>query len=181
MEKRSAPRLSLGSLVTVAQREWGGERSLQGAGSSAATLILALLLIVAPLPYGAVLPGGHVLVQTLAFGAAALALFFRPEGRGLGASTVPVIALAALAFVGVVQLIPLPEPMLERIAPASARAYENANEVLGIFNRSSLSPRVSIAPASTLTAVLLTLAYAAAFAASAIAARSEDSRRSCSD
>ena len=177
MEKRSAPQRSFGSFLTVAQREWGGEWTPARAGIGAATLLLAALLILAPLPYGAVLPGGHVLVQTLSFVAAAIAFICRPAGRVFGISALPLIAVAAVAILGVLQLVPMSIATLESISPASAEVYQRANEVLNVFERAPIRPRISIAPESTVTGILLTVSFVAVFIAAAIVGHDRTARR----
>ncbi len=56
-------------------------------------------------------------------------------------------------------------PGASRVSPSSARVYRDSNEILTLFGRATVTPRVSIAPEETASTVLLTLAYAAAFAA----------------
>src|SRR5438128_4294128 len=73
---------------------------------------LALLIavpVVAPLAYGAIQPGGTLAVELLVFSSAALAFASGSPRRPLGAALVPLMAVLAIAALGVAQLAPLPE------------------------------------------------------------------------
>ncbi len=145
--------------------------------STGALILLAALIIVCPIPYGAVLPGGHFLVQLLSFSAAALAFLSRPPGRQIGVAAIPLLALVGIAILGGFQLLPVTMEQMSGLSPVSAKVYQDANEILALFDRAALKPKVSIAPESTQTTILLTLAYVAAFAAAAIVATTRFRRR----
>ncbi len=128
---------------------------------------LLLLLAAAPLPWGSVLPGGALRIELLSFAALAAAVLVAPQRR-LGPAWLPLLFAALLALLGAWQLAPLPEGMLATASPVSARIYHETNSILGLYDAAPATPRISVAPAETLSVVLLTLAYAAAFAAAAL-------------
>jgi len=77
-------------------------------------------------------------------------------------------ATAALALLGAVQLIPLPERLIGAVAPTNFRIYHETIEILRLFGRSDTpEPRLSVAPSETEGAILLLAAYAALFWCSA--------------
>ena len=136
-------------------------------------LLLVLLILVAPAIYGGVTPVGIFVIQLLAFSSAGCALASRASAHRLGFLAWPLGALFLLALLGVLQLMPLPAPVLAAVSPESARIWADARTNLAAFGRTTLpAPRVSIAPGETVTTILLTLAYGAAFiAALRLAAR----------
>lgn len=146
-------------------------------GDRLALVALLAFVAVAPFPYGAILPGGNLMIELFAFLSAALALIFRPADRLIGAAAVPIVALIAIAFIGIVQIVPLSPSTIEAVSPVSARTWADASEILELFNRPRLSPRISIAPNETLSTILLTLAYAALFASAAVLLRTRYRRR----
>jgi O-antigen ligase len=134
-------------------------------------VILALAIVAIPLPWGGVLPGGRLLIQTLAFLSLATSAAITPR-RPLGRALYAVVPLVAIGALGAVQLLPLSPTLLTRVSPASAEIHAKANEVLALFGRGSVAPRISIAPTETLQATLFVLACAALFyAAAAISTR----------
>lgn len=140
--------------------ELGTPAGVAGAWLETAAFVLLLAtLIVAPIPYGAVLPGGMAMIEILAFAAAAAAIA-SPRSRLRGAA-IPVAALLLIALLGALQLLPLSEGLIHRISPASAKVYDDTNRVLRLFDRAPVAPRISIAPGETRDTILLTLAYAA--------------------
>lgn len=75
----------------------------------------------------------------------------RPLAPALG-------AVAALALLGAIQLLPLPEGVLGTVAPTNLEIYHETSEILRLFGRSVVpTPRVSIAPMETLGALLVLL------------------------
>ena len=131
----------------------------------------------APFPYGAVLPNGTLILEICAFTIAILALTTRPADQRPGAGVIPAIALAGIAVIGVIQLIPMSVEQLRTVSPASARVYAEANEILRLFHQSPVTARISIAPTDTVNAMLLTLAYCAALIASMILVNTRFRRR----
>jgi O-antigen ligase len=135
------------------------------AGTAGFVLLLALV-VAAPLPYGGILPGGSFLIEILAFSAAGMAMLSRSPARPLGAARLPLSALAGIAALGVLQLLPLPPRLLGFLSPVSAKVYAETAEILGLFGAPiRFAPCVSIAPTETSSTVLLVLAYLAAFLA----------------
>ena len=133
---------------------------------TAGFVLLLVLVVAAPLPYGGVLPGGSFLIEILAFSAAGMAMLSRGPERPLGAALFPLSAVAGIAALGALQLLPLPSRLLSAVSPVSEKVYAETAEILGLFGRPvRFAPRVSIAPTETAGAVLLVLAYLAAFLA----------------
>lgn len=126
-------------------------------------LVLLTLVLAAPYPYGGILPGGTLVIELLAFLSAALAFLGPP--RPLAAARVPLIAGGGIALLGLLQIVPVSPALLARIAPASLQVYAETNDVLRVFARPPVAPRVSIAPADSVATAVLVLAYAAAFLA----------------
>ena len=133
---------------------------------TAGFVLLLVLVVAAPLPYGGVLPGGSLLIEILAFSAAGMAMLSRGPERPLGAALFPLSAVAGIAALGALQLLPLPSRLLSAVSPVSEKVYAETAEILGLFGRPvRFAPRVSIAPTETAGTVLLVLAYLAAFLA----------------
>jgi O-antigen ligase len=140
-------------------------------------VLLAAFVALVPFPYGAVTPGGTFALTGSAFVIGALAFLTRPAARRIGAAIVPVTVLAAIALAGLVQIVPMSMPRLQRIAPVSAMAYADANQILALFHRRPLTTRISIAPSDTESTILLTLAYAVLFCSGAILFSTRTRRR----
>lgn len=130
-------------------------------------LVLLALPMAAPWPYGGVLPGGTLSIELLCFLSAALAFLPSPSGEPLGAARLPALCVAGIAALGFVQLAPLPASLLAGVAPVSLQVYRETNELLAVFGRPPVTPRISIAPADTLATALFALACVAAFVAAA--------------
>jgi O-antigen ligase len=133
---------------------------------------LCAVILIAPLPFGAVLPSGRTGLELAAFVLLALWLvraYMRPEpgpGRGVVLSLVGVLTLVLL------QAVPLGEPLAGRISPnviAARQAALPTAEALAAETRllavppSSLEPgaRLSLSPDSTLSALRTAAALAA--------------------
>jgi O-antigen ligase len=146
-------------------------KGLERAARHATVAALAIGVVAFPIPWGSVLPGGRLVIQTVAFVALAASAFALGSGRGAG-RRVPLAAIGALAALGAFQLVPLPAGLLASISPGSATTYAAANEVLGLFGREEAARRISIAPTETLQATLFVLACGALFhAASTVSSR----------
>lgn len=127
--------------------------------------LLATTIIVAPLGYGSVLPGGMLRIELLAFAtllATATTLPLRLPRRAM----VPLAALAGLILLGATQIIPA-AGLVDAISPASARIYAETNQILALHGERPVATRISLAPSETITSILLTAAYAAAFVSAA--------------
>lgn len=109
-------------------------------------------------------PGGNLMIQLSALGMAALTFLTR-DSRPLSLSArIPVAAILAIAVLGAFQLVPLPEVLLQSIAPTSNAIYHETNEILAQHGRpEGIRPRISIGAIQTAEAVRLILAYLALF------------------
>ncbi|MBI2213546.1 MAG: hypothetical protein HYU52_07860, partial [Acidobacteria bacterium] len=149
----------------------GEEGRTARAGRATTTALLAISILAFPIPYGAVLPGGRLLIQALAFLALATSATIVSR-RTVGAARLALVSLLGVAILGTLQLAPLPLPLLVRLSPVSAEIHSRANELLVLFGRDATTPRISIAPTETLQATLFIAACAALFiAASAVSSR----------
>jgi O-antigen ligase len=159
-------------------------------GTVAFTL-LVLLVAFGPLLYGvpsatarpavgggAAAPRGDALLCGMAFLTAALVLLSKSSASAERLPGVPLGAAAALALLGAIQLLPLPEGVIGALAPTNLQIYHETLEILRLFGRSALhSVRISIAPSETVSAFLLIGAYVALFMCSAKLLQSRARRR----
>ncbi len=135
-----------------------------------ATLVavaLGALLFCAPLPFGGVTRWGSAAVQTAAFSALALAAL-TARRRDLKTVAAPVLALAAVAVLGLLQSFAWPRRLVSLVSSGHAELRGPAS---GSWVPLSLAPDVSAATALTWAAV------AAVLAASTVAARRHSRRR----
>lgn len=171
-----------------------------------AAFVLLLLGVVAfPFPYGGITPLGTCLIEMIAFLLLALTILgsgmrsgqapparrrdaASPAGetppvlqatwfRSLRGAGVVLAAIAGIALLGVVQILPLSAPVVARLSPASVQVYDDAARALAVFERPAPVPRISIAPSETVGTILLTLAYLAVFTSSALLLRTRRRRR----
>ena len=167
-------RLIRGDEQSLAERSVvSGRERIQGI----AFVLLVTWLAVAPFPYGAVLPRDTLILEICAFTIAILALASRPTAHRFGFGAIPVVAIAAVAAIGIVQLVPMSLDPLRAISPNSAKAYADANEILRLFGRPPATPRISIAPTDTIATILQALAYCALLMASMILVTTRFRRR----
>ena len=143
----------------------------------AAFVLLVTWLALAPFPYGGVLPKGTVILEVAAFVIAILATLARPSTHRFGFGAIPIFAIAMIAIIGLVQLIPMSIERLRSISPVSAKTYADANEILRLFGKAPATPRISIAPTDTVNTILLALAYCALLMASMILVTTRFRRR----
>ncbi|MFN2386422.1 MAG: O-antigen ligase family protein [Thermoanaerobaculia bacterium] len=153
--------------------------------------LLVLFAAVAPILYGGhpgvqrtafgdagVTPTGHLALELSAFGIAAATLLSKFRLRALGPIGLPFGAILAIVLLGIVQLLPIPEPVLQRLGPVNLEIYHETAEILGSFGQSSPpAPRISIAPWETAGASLRVLAYAVLFASGVLLLRNRPRRR----
>jgi O-antigen ligase len=139
--------------------------------------LLLALVASAPFPWGAVLPAGQFRIELFAFLIAATTLASRAPLTAIRPAAVPVLLLVALASLGAVQLIPLPQDILEAISPGSAEAYHETNQILEAWGRMATTGRVSIAPAATRSMLLQVFALAMLGASAIVILRSRRRRR----
>jgi putative inorganic carbon (hco3(-)) transporter len=132
---------------------------------------LAVLLFCAPLPFGSVTRWGSAAVQAVAFGAFVLAAI-TARTRDLKTVAVPVLALSAIAALGLLQSLSWPRMLTAALSPhhAGLRDAAGAGDITGRVPL-SLAADVSARTALTWAAV------AAVLVASAVAARRRHRRR----
>lgn len=136
-------------------------------------LILALLLIWAPLPFASVTPAALLALRIGSFVVLGLALWTDAAGlarRGVG---VPAGALLAIAAIGLLQAVPLPVSVVERFSPERLRLAAEALAGGGAPERVALS----LAPSQSLSTGLTFAAVAAALAAGALLGGERRNRR----
>ncbi len=131
---------------------------------------LLALLVLAPLPFGSVQPWAVLTLEVAAsgLGAWAVLLLVREPG-GIPRYVRWLLALAMVpAAVGAFQLLPLPEPLLQVLAPSALEARKSVAAILP--ETASRAWPLSLSPPETLDAVvryaawlLVGLAAAAAF------------------
>ena len=126
---------------------------------------------------GAPAPGANTLLCLSAFLIATLTFLSRsalPAPRPLA---IPLGAITALAFLGVLQLVPIPRGVLGAIAPANLRIYHESAQILSLYGEPAPTPRISIAPTETAGVILLVLAYAGLFVSTVSLLSSRPRRR----
>ncbi|MCU1244517.1 MAG: rane protein of unknown function [Acidobacteria bacterium] len=142
-----------------------------------ALLLLAVFIVAVPFPYGGIVSGGMLSIELCSFVLLALSLLGRGRLERLRGALLPVAAMAGIALLGAVQLLPLPAALVSLVSPRSARIYADAATARALFGRPAPSPRISIAPTETADTILLTLAYLALFIAAVLLLRSRRRRR----
>jgi len=138
-------------------------------------LLLALILLWAPLPFGGVTPWASALLAALCFGALALAAVAAEPLQALRPAALPAAALAGMALLGLLQAAPLPAGLVAALSPEHA-ALDRQAAALGA-PASSAPARLTLAVSSTRRAALGWAAAAAAFLAAAVAGRLRGLRR----
>ncbi|MFL6231948.1 MAG: hypothetical protein ACJ76N_02325, partial [Thermoanaerobaculia bacterium] len=89
-------------------------------------ILLALILLWAPLPFGGVTPWAGALLAALCFGALALAAAAMESPRALRPAALPAGALAALALLGLLQAAPLPAGLVAAVSPGHGEIERQA-------------------------------------------------------
>ncbi len=117
------------------------------------------------------------MLELFAFGIFGLLFLGRPDLARLAGIHTTIAAIAAIALLGIVHLIPMPNAILSAVSPVSARIYRDAARTLQAFGHSTPAGRISIAPTETWDTLLLTLAYLALFVSSVLLLRSRTLRR----
>ena len=154
----------------------------------AAFLMLLVFMIAGPLLYEAILPAllnagtpaplGNPLLNVFAFLTAAAALLSRCALLQARPLRLPLGAVGGLTLLGVVQLLPLPEGVMQQIASVNAQIYHETAQILRLFGSSGVpNPKISIAPRETASALLGLLACVALFLAAVSLVRSRTRRR----
>ena len=143
-----------------------------GFPASLALGVLVAIAVLAPWPFGAVLPGALFAVAAAALLAGALALAAGAWHGGIALPAVPLWPLAGFVALALVQLVPLPDALHALLAPGSHAVWRpaapEATAVLGTASRP-----VSVDPDSTLRGIALAggLALLALLAAPAFSRR----------
>jgi O-antigen ligase len=135
-------------------------------------LLLALVLLWAPLPFGGVTPWAGALQAALCFAALALAAVAAESPRTWRPAALPAGALAAIALLGLLQAAPLPAGLVAALSPAHA-ALERQAAALG----AGAPARLTLAMAATRSVALGWAAAAAALLAAAVAGQRREHRR----
>jgi len=141
--------------------------------------LLLLYVLAAPFPWGSVQPGatGTGKITAGAFLVALLALAAPDTRLRLDGVRLPLVAFSSLAFLGLLQLAPLPAGLVRAISPHSAEAWEGAARVLAAFGRPAPPVRISLVPWETAGVALLVLAFAALFLAASVLLSGRAARR----
>jgi O-antigen ligase len=186
--KAERPPTLLRNLRDAAEEALGGEERdrLDAAGF----LLLLVTVALTALPVEAVGPTlgtshtgllgpvtANRVVELFAFLTTAVTFLSRSNARPLRRLAVPLAAFAGIVLLGVVQLLPLPESLLQVFAPVNASVYHDTREALALFGAAGPSPRISLAPSETAGALLLTLAVGALFLSAANLVRGRVRRR----
>lgn len=154
----------------------------------AAFLMLLVFLIAQPFLYGASLPAsldagapaplGNPLLNVFAFLTAAAALLSRSALLQPRPLRLPLGAAVGLALLGVVQLLPLPEGVMQQIASVNLQIYHETAQILRLFGSvRTPRPSISIAPWETISAVLAWFSCLSLFFAAVTLLRSRARRR----
>ena len=126
--------------------------------------LLLFFVAAAPLLQSGRVRGAEFIIELSALGMAVLTFLTRDSRPRSLSARIPVAAILAIAVLGILQLVPLPEGLLESIAPTSHAIYHEANEILAQHGRpDGLRPRISIGAIQTAETVRLILAYLALF------------------
>ena len=144
-------------------------------GSLCASLILAFLVLVAPLPFAGVLPRDRAALQILAFLGLGVALSTYRGLAELRRVRVPLAALLTVAAGGLLQALPWPAALAGVLSPSHAALWRDAARLQGLEAPSWMP--LTVAPAVTLTTTLHWTAIAAFLAAVALQARERPARR----
>lgn len=142
-----------------------GERvravSLSGAADIFILTVVAVVLVLSPLPIGSVRPLPVMAIELLSFSAfIVLLLKYGLESEAPFADARPYIPFLAFIGVCVLQIIPLPEWLLGILSPAAAALWDRAGETLAGFGFSGGGDyhTLSLYPWATVKGILLLLA-----------------------
>jgi O-Antigen ligase len=129
-----------------------------------AFLMLLAFILLAPWLQGASLPAavagapapvGRLLIPAFGFAIGALTFSSRSSFRSLRPLFLTLASILAVALLGLLQLIPLPEPTLAQIASVNLQIYHETAELFSLYGQTAPSPRISLAPEQTAATVLL--------------------------
>jgi O-antigen ligase len=140
-----------------------------GLPANLALVVLVGIAVLAPWPFGAVLPPALLAVAVLALAGGALALAAGARRGGVALPAVPLWPLGLFLALPLLQLVPLPDALHALVAPGSHAVWRPTDpEVLAVLG--AVPRPVSVDPDATLRAVALTggLALLAVLAAPAL-------------
>lgn len=98
--------------------------------STAPVGLLLVLILVAPLPLGSIIPLGQVLLQVLALLAFLAVLIASPQGLSGLHARVPALAVAAVGLFGVLQSLPWPRSLVAWLAPPLPSMWDQVGALL---------------------------------------------------
>lgn len=141
------------------------------------TVLLAVLVLWAPLPFGSVTPWAVALLQVAAPALLALALATTPGWRALRPGAAPATALAAVALLGLAQSLPWPPGVARLLSPRHFDLYRGAARLLSQEGAEPPAVPLTVAPEVSRWTALTWLAVAAVLLAAAVAGRRRGPRR----
>jgi tetratricopeptide (TPR) repeat protein len=127
--------------------------------------LMALVVIGSALAIGTVHVQTLIVIAPIAFGAATLGILHDIKRRGATAIALPAIIASALAFVTLLQAIPLPISWLTKIAPTNADIW--ARSLLPFGEAGPAFASISLDPGASIVEALKWSSYAALFTAAA--------------
>ena len=98
---------------------------------------------------GTPVPVGRLLVPALACAIGVLAFSSRSSFRSPRSLGLFLASIVGLALLGVLQLLPLPEPALEHFASVNLQIYHENAELLSLYGQTGPPARVSLTPEAT--------------------------------
>ena len=141
-------------------------------------LLLAVLVLWVPLPFGSVVPWSHTVLQITACLLLALAAVSTKRASDLRPAALPAICIAAVALLGALQASTFPATIVRTISPEHARLQAVAHETLADAGFARKVPSsLSLAPSASRAAALTFAAVAACLLAAVAAARERPHRR----
>lgn len=165
--ERSAPRRGRRRRERIeAQRATESQSRLAGDfGVQVVAGLMALVIVGSALTIGTVHVQALVIVAPFAFAAAAIAVLHDLKRRGATTIGLPALIASLLAFVTLLQAIPLPEAWLVKIAPANADIW--ARSLIPFGEASPRFASISLDPGASVVEALKWSSYAALFTAAA--------------
>ena len=140
-------------------------------------LLLAVLVLWVPLPFGSVVPWSHTVLQITACLLLALAAVSTKRASDLRPAAFPAICIAAVALLGALQASTFPATIVRTISPEHTRLQAVAHVTLAEAGFAREVPSsLSLAPSAS-RAAALTFAAVAACLLAAAAARERRHRR----
>ena len=151
----------------------GGD--LRGWAALTPSLLLAGLLLWAPLPFGGVTPWGRLTVSLGAFACLAAVVVLPVAHADLRRVRGPLVALVVLVAFALLQSLPLPLGLVALISPEHAELTRHTAELMA--GESARSASLSVAPEMTRRTALFLAAVGAAFVAGSVVGAHRGSRR----